>query len=248
VTPTQTTPQALALPELLDHCADETRRYRNGQATENQYTLELFQRALRHSAPQGSGQRSPHYSDEAARTALVEIYNGFVRARLCRAPLDPLPLDDMQQQVWLRFWQAANSGLAFDSLEAALGYLNCAVSSTIHETRRSQQRRREQSLQRLLDDDDDMSMTAASDPGERLFDEWLLNQCCVRLNDPIEAQIFRLRYGSGLPPRAIALALRKQGTLLRKRDADADTVSAVLDTCRRRLRADASLAELLRGE
>jgi hypothetical protein len=236
------------LPELLDHCADETRRYRNGQATENQYSLELFQRALRHSAPRGTEQRSPHYSDEAARTALVEIYNGFVRARLCRAPLDPLPLDDMQQQVWLRFWQAANSGLAFDSLEAALGYLNCAVSSTIHETRRIQQRQREQSLQRLLNDDDTFTMAAANDPGERMFDEWLLNQCCARLSGSIEPQIFRLRYGSGLPPRAIALVLRKQGTLLRERDADADTVSAVLDNCRRRLRADATLSALLRGE
>ncbi|NJM07974.1 sigma-70 family RNA polymerase sigma factor [Candidatus Gracilibacteria bacterium] len=242
-------PQALALPDLIACCADETQRYRAGQLSANQYRLELFQRAVRHNAPRSSSQRCPHYSDEAARTALVETYSGFVRARLCRAAIDPLPLDDMQQQVWLRFWQAANSGIEFASLEAALSYLNCAVTSTIYETRRVQQRRREHSLQRLLvSSSEELLFMSSSEPGERLFDEWLLSECYTRLHDPSEAYIFRLRYENGLPPRAIACVLRAQGARLRDNEPDATAVSQVLDSCRRRLRADGAFAALLREE
>jgi hypothetical protein len=57
-----------------------------------------------------------------------------------------------------------------------------------------------------------------------------------------------MRHASDLPPRAIARALHEQGVRLRNAAPDAATVSYVLDNCRRRLRADAGLGALLRGE
>jgi len=40
----------------------------------------------------------------------VQIYSDYIKARINPAAARPTPLEDLVQQVWLRFWQAANHG------------------------------------------------------------------------------------------------------------------------------------------
>src|SRR5262245_24340812 len=138
-------PTTFPLAELEARCRHEPRRYRRSEPSDSRFCLEIFRRALAltgrtpadralGSAPATEDEsRSATYADEEARTTLVRIYSEFIKAHINPAALRNTPLEDLVQQVWLRFWRAANNGLYFPSLEAALRYLERATLSTLIE-------------------------------------------------------------------------------------------------------------------
>src|SRR5258706_14189751 len=129
----------LSLPELESGWRREPERYRRFKSSDPRFCWEIFRRALQQSAgavvatarsmgapksADGMGRSAPDMPqyDEDARTALVQIYTGFIKAHINPAAVASSSIDDIVQQVWLRFWRAARQGLNFASLEAALSY------------------------------------------------------------------------------------------------------------------------------
>ncbi len=125
--------EILPLTDLEAACRKETRRYRATEPSDPRFCLEIFRRALLqtdlqsntfHSVrePPQSVERgvfeqhahsAPSYQDEEARAVLVRIYTEFITANINRTATHTAVLDDLVDQVWLRFWQAANKGLSF---------------------------------------------------------------------------------------------------------------------------------------
>jgi RNA polymerase sigma factor (sigma-70 family) len=263
-------PENMSLPDLEAACRQETRRFRNAGLSDARFCLEIFHRALLHapdhlastyeihtqqelaerSVPAHSTATGLHYSDEAARIVLVQIYTDYIKAQINREAARMTPLDDLVQQVWLRFWRAANNDLVFHSLEAALNYLKQTTVSTLLENQRQlRKRQRDTSLEVL------MSTTGAPmliDSSGDLFLEHIQERfrarCREVLTDPFEYRVFWMRYGRGLPPREIARELVGEGVLANARPMTARTVSDLVERCCRRLRTDPEIQDLLRGD
>ena len=262
--------EILPLTDLEAACRKETRRYRATEPSDPRFCLEIFRRALLqtdlqsntfHSVrePPQSVERgvfeqhahsAPSYQDEEARAVLVRIYTEFITANINRTATHTAVLDDLVDQVWLRFWQAANKGLSFSSLEAALTYLKLATISTLIETQRRERKwRRNVSLQQMVETNGSEILT---DSGADLFAEHIRRRfrarCREVLTDPLEYRIFWMRYGMALPPREIARILSGEGVLIKNRSATARAVSDLLERSCRQLRDDPEIQELLSGD
>jgi hypothetical protein len=250
--------------DSLDHaCRRETKRYQRSEASDTRFCLEIFQRALRLMAETpdsasaaseraiGEPERRRHaYTDEAARNLLVTIYSEFIKAQINRSAAPGIPLDDLVQQIWQHFWQAANGGLTFVSLEAALAYLKRTTISTLIRRRRQTWRAaREESLQQFVDVAGDGVL---ADEGADLFAEHTKqrfpDRCREILTDPLEQRLFWMRYSMGWPPRRIADQLKQAGVLLNERPATARSVSDLLDRCIKRLCLDQEIRDLLQND
>jgi RNA polymerase sigma factor (sigma-70 family) len=263
-------PESLPLAALEAACRQETRRFRNAGVGDSRFCFEIFRRALLHTAdllvsadgartPQRSIKRSvrpsstettPTYGDEAARTVLVQIYTDYIKAHINREAARMTPLDDLVQQVWFRFWRAANNQLIFPSLEAALNYLKQTTISTLLEDQRQwRKRQRDTSLHEIMSR---ISEHTLIDSSADLFlahiQQRFRDRCREVLTDPFEYRVFWMRYGRGLPPREIARELDGEGVLANARPMTARTVSDLLERCCRRLRTDPEIQDLLRGD
>jgi RNA polymerase sigma factor (sigma-70 family) len=244
-----------SLTELEQACRRETRRYRRAEASDARFCLEIFCRALRLRSsalgrPTANESAAPAYADEEARTVLVRIYSEFIKAQINRAAIRATPIDDLVQQVWLRFWRAANTGLTFTTLEAALNYLKqTTVSMLIEEQRRERKRQRDESLHQLVEEAGEEALT---DAGADLFSQHtqrrFRERCREVLADPLEYRVFWLRYSMGLAPREIARMLADEDVPINHRAATPRAVSDLLDRSCKRLQLDSEIRALLEGE
>jgi RNA polymerase sigma factor (sigma-70 family) len=240
----------LPLLELESACVRETRRFRERGASDARFCLEIFRRALQHSVASGSApMRSPTYADEAARATLVRIYTEYIRAQINRKALGQQAIDDLIQEVWRNFWMAANGGLLFPTLEAALSYLKLATASVvIKHLRRVQSRAREDSIQAMSAETGEAPLPA---PDEGPFNAHIRQRFRARVREllgaTLEGEIYWLRYGHGYSPREIAALLAKT-----PHNADdrltARRVSDILERCIQRLSADPEIRDLLQAD
>ncbi len=133
-------PKNMSLSALADRCISEITHYRRGEATSDQYCLELFRRAML-------------YGDNAAWELLVERFhdymlNSFRRhvRREVAARLDSP--ENYIARAFERFWLAAvhNQQLEFTTLAAALSYLRNCLNGAILDTLRTYSRSKEVTL------------------------------------------------------------------------------------------------------
>lgn len=235
--------EQLPLSDLEQACRKETQNYRRSLASDTRFCQEIFRRALGQLV-----EGVPQYMDEEARTILVRTYTPFIEANINRAAVRSLPFDDLVQQVWLRFWRAANRGLSFPTLEAALNYLKQTTVSTLIEAQRQQRKRdRDDSLQQVVGA---LGEESLNDTTADLFNQHsqqrFRERCREVLVDPLEYQVFWMRYGMALPPREIARILDRQGCRIKEQAPSARAVSDILERSCRRLRLDQEIYDLLR--
>ncbi len=132
-------PKNMRLSALADRCMSEINNFRRGEASNDQYCLEIFRRAmLEH--------------DDAAWTLLVDRFKEFLLAAFRRHPKSEAAshLDSPENYVaraFARFWNAVhNQQVMFTSLGAALRYLRVCLDSTVLDMLRSDARRNEMPL------------------------------------------------------------------------------------------------------
>jgi RNA polymerase sigma factor (sigma-70 family) len=235
------------LSELVRECEQATRRYRQQNVSDPRYCLEIFRRAVR-KASNGMA-----FLDEEARNALVIIYSEYIKAQINRRFVRELSLDDLVQQAWLRFWQAAlNSQLEFPSLGSALNYLQTVTVSVVIEALKQQSRQQnEQYMSALVRGGDDEALRATtpqSTPFDQLVRQRFRERCREVIADPLEYKIFWLRFGLGLAPRHIATMLADEGVHLNQRVPTARLVSDSIFNSRNRLSQDREIRDLLSGD
>jgi hypothetical protein len=250
--------ELLSLTDLEAVCRRETERYRQGKASDARFCLEIFRRALHYqpasAAPDaempGDARAVPAYVDEDSRALLVRIYSPYVRAQLKHADTPAASLEDLEQQVWLRFWLAARQGLSFSSLAGALDYLTqIAYSVRIEALRQIWKHQREESLNLSNHaSGEDALVDAGADPFDHYAQQRIRARYREVITDPLEYRIFRSRYSLGLRPREIADFLKREGAAIKDRPPTADAVSRVLELIYRRLRQDSELRDLLGGD
>jgi DNA-directed RNA polymerase specialized sigma24 family protein len=130
-------PKNMNLWALADRCMSEINNFRRGEASSDQYCLEIFRRAmLEH--------------DEEALESLVNRFQEFLLSAFRRHPRSEAAthLDSPENYVaraFERFWIAAvhNQQLEFTTLAAALRYLRVCLDSTILDMLRANARARE---------------------------------------------------------------------------------------------------------
>jgi RNA polymerase sigma factor (sigma-70 family) len=247
--------RSLDLDGLAAACQRETERFRRDQASDPLFCLEIFRRALAHSGGV--------YLDEPARELLTMIYTEHIRANISRRAFPNAPGDDLVQQAWMRFWQAAAGGqLEFLSLEAALRYLRMVTVSAVIEARKLAWRHeRERTLADFVaaDGQEDageeawrresaLRSTSSDEPFDALQRARFRERCREVITDPLAYQVFWMRYSMGLPPREIAAQLAGSGTLIRGRAATARAVSDLVEQSMGRLATDREIRDLLQAD
>jgi hypothetical protein len=130
-------PRAMRLSALADRCMSEINNYRRGEASNDQYCLEMFRRATQE-------------RDEEAWSLLVDRFQEFLLAAFRRHPRSEgaSRLDSPENyvdQAFARFRKAAahNEQVTFTSLGAALRFLRFCLNSAILDMLRSHARTRE---------------------------------------------------------------------------------------------------------
>jgi DNA-directed RNA polymerase specialized sigma24 family protein len=129
-------PGAMSLSALADRCMSEINNYRRGEASNDQYCLEIFRRAMQE-------------RDDAAWAWLVNRFQEFLLAAFRRHPGSEAAsrLDKPENYVdwaFARFWVAVHDQQEmFTSLGAALRFLRLCLNSTILDMLRSHARRNE---------------------------------------------------------------------------------------------------------
>jgi DNA-directed RNA polymerase specialized sigma24 family protein len=129
-------PKNMRLSALADRCMSEINNYRRGEASSDQYCLEIFRRAMQE-------------RDDAAWGLLVNRFKEFLLAAFRRHPGSEAAsrLDKPENYVdwaFARFWVAVHDQqVTFTSLGAALRFLRLCLNSTILDMLRSDARRNE---------------------------------------------------------------------------------------------------------
>ncbi len=129
-------PKKMSLPALADRCMSEINKYRRGEASSDQYCLEIFRRAMQE-------------HDDAAWTLLVDRFQEFLLAAFRRHPrceaashLDSP--ENYMARAFARFWVAVHDQqVEFTSLGAALRFLRLCLNSAILDMLRAHARARE---------------------------------------------------------------------------------------------------------
>jgi hypothetical protein len=118
-------PGEMSLSVLADRSMSEINRYRRGETSNDQYSLEMFRRAMQE-------------HDDAAWTMLQDHFQGFLLAAFRRHPRSEAAtrLDSPENYVaraFARFWMAAvhNQQVTFTNLGAVLRYLRICLHSTM---------------------------------------------------------------------------------------------------------------------
>jgi len=235
------------LEDLTRACRGETIKFRKGQTSDGRFCLEIFRRALRIDASHSDG-NAPIYLDDAARETIIAIYTDFIQAQINRQAVPWIERDDVVQQIWLRFWQAARSGLSFPTLQAALSYLHLATVTTVIEVRRRErQRQREESLEQP-EGRSERVLFAAQDMFSEYTRRRFVTRCQEILAEPLERQVFWMRYSMGYAPREIARELAQQGISIKARAPTARIVSDLLEQMIKRLAVDLEIRDLLQSD
>ena len=133
-------PGAVSLSALAELSMREIDNYRRGEPSNDQYSLEIFRRAMLE-------------GDNAAWTLLEDRFKDFLLSSFRRHPKSETAsrLDSPENYVaraFARFWLATvhNRQLEFTTLAAALHYLRVCLNSTIVDTLRAYARPREVAL------------------------------------------------------------------------------------------------------
>lgn len=124
-------PGQMSLSALEEHCTSEINHYRRKEPTNDQYCLEIFHRAIvRH--------------DEQAWELLYRHFYSLMLGWLRRHNKHDVAQrydsdENYVAKAYDRFWQATtrNQSLEFDSLAAALSYLQACLNGAILDTLRA---------------------------------------------------------------------------------------------------------------
>ena len=131
---------AMSLSALAERCMNEINNYHRGQASSDQYCLEIFRRAMLE-------------RDNAAWELLVERFNSYLlslfRRHVRREAASRLDSpENYVAKAFERFWLAAvhNQKFEFSTLAAALSYLRNCLNGAILDTLRAFSRVQEVAL------------------------------------------------------------------------------------------------------
>jgi RNA polymerase sigma factor (sigma-70 family) len=238
--------QQLDLAAVARSCEQETAKYRRGEPSDERYCLELFKRALAHSAAREAHGSAPRYVDDQAREVLVATYSSYIRLQLNRKAVPAAALDELVQLTWFSFWRAANKGLVFEGLAAALAYMQRVAVSQVISYRRGERQQRELSLQaHMAETGQEPAAGAESELFTAYQRERFRERCAEVLPTALERQVFWLRYRRGLTPQAIAQVLNQR---LPGTPYTARKVSDILDRCFRRLSEDPEIRDILQAD
>ena len=190
-------PKNMHLSALADRCMSEINNYRRGEASSDQYCLEMFRRAMLE-------------RDEEALESLVDRFQEFLLAAFRRHPRSEAAthLDSPENYVaraFERFWIAAvhNQQLEFTTLAAALRYLRICLNSAILDMLRSYARTREVPLP----EPGFAGEPAVVDPDE---ESELWEVICTMLPGERERRLAFLLYQCNLKPREIVRLLPQE--------------------------------------
>ncbi len=183
-------PKDMRLPALADRCMSEINKYRRGEASSDQYCLEIFHRAMQE-------------RDDAAWALLVDRFQEFLLAAFRRHPRSEAAshLDSPENYVanaFARFWVAAvhNQQVTFTSLGAALLFLRLCLNGAILDTLRAHARRNEVPFP----EPGFAEEPAVVDPDE---ESELWEVICTMLPNERERRLAFLLYQCNLKPRVI---------------------------------------------
>lgn len=132
-------PGEMSLTELAESCAREMAKYRRKEECNDQYCLEIFQRAV-----QGR--------DEAAWAVLQLQFDESLRLWMGRHPNREAALRYEDEKgytndAFRRFWQAvSDQRLVFSTLAGALSYLHLCLNCAIMDTLRAYSRPKEEPI------------------------------------------------------------------------------------------------------
>lgn len=229
-------------------CVEQTKIYRREGRSDERFCLELFRRALAITGTNTHGM--PLYADEEARTLLITIYSQYLRALINRQATHTLSVEDIIQQAWLRFWQAARQGFVFTSLGEALSYLQLVLRATIIMARKEErQHRRDESLSTFLREGEEMQV---ADAFANLFPQHVRRRFDARCRElivaPLDRRIFWMRFSEGYAPREIAHRLASEGMLLADKPATARRVSDCIERIFAMLERDPEIRDLLQSD
>jgi hypothetical protein len=133
-------PHLMSVAELADRCTSEVNNYRNGEPFNDQYSVELFRRALI--------QRDA-LAWEMVQQRFNELMLRWMRSHPMREVASRFDSEENYvAQAFTRFWQATavNQKIEFRSLAAVLRYLRATLNGTIYDTLRAYSRAREMPL------------------------------------------------------------------------------------------------------
>lgn len=241
-------PKKLLLAQLEAECRTQTERFLRGETSDSSFCLEIFRRALQHATVEPNENSSaPTYQDEAAREAIIRLYTPLIKTYINRRVLRGRSLEDLCQQVWSRFWQAANRGLDFPTLESALMYIKRATTSTLMEDVRTaiHEAREIQFPTRHEDDGETTLVDSSADPFEQQRKRQFWERCAELITDPIENRVFRLRYTTFFKPSEIAKLLNQESLLIHGKQPISRAVSDMLERIMKRLANDGQIQDLL---
>lgn len=245
--------EQISLAQLARHCREQTEDFRRRKVGDDRalYCLEIFRRALqRHRTHDNSA-----LSDNTAAELLVRIYTPFIEANLNTSILSRSEKEEEIQNVWLRFWSAAQSekGLSFQRLEEALAYLKRIAYTVMIDFLKNA---RETYIFETLKTEDesqslDQSISHLSDKSlDPVFDTIKQHLFFARarelIPDTIEWDIFtRICYG--FPPRHIAENLKREQKFLgkNKRVPTPRAISDLVERLFRRLAEDEQIKDIL---
>ena len=130
----------MSVTELADRCMSEINNYRNGEPSGDQYSVELFRRAL-------------ILRDALAWEIVQQRFNALILQWMRSHPMRNVASrfdsdENYVAQAFTRFWQATavNQKIEFRSLAAVLRYLRATLNGTILDTLRAYSRAREMPL------------------------------------------------------------------------------------------------------
>jgi len=180
----------MSIPTLAEHCNKEFDKFRHGEPSNDQYAMELFNRALKQ-------------ENALAWEAVQQCFDAAMRRWINRYPLKKFAyrLDSEENfvvQGFTRFWQATvhNPDITFCTLGAVLKYLRASLHSVMIDTLRTYSRERV------------VSLPEPGEAGEPSYEDrydsselWLV--ITQILPDKRERRIAYLLYHCGLKPREI---------------------------------------------
>ncbi len=129
----------MSLPALVERCTDEISKYRHKEASDDQYCLEIFRRAV-------------ILRDSEAWAILQRQFGENVRIWLSHHPNREVALRHDGEQSYIddafrRFWQAiSEQQLSFPTLASALSYLHLCLNCAIMDALRAYSRPKEEPL------------------------------------------------------------------------------------------------------
>jgi DNA-directed RNA polymerase specialized sigma24 family protein len=250
-----------SLPWLEAKCRHETETFRRGERSDGRFCLEIIRRALARGAIAGSDQLE--WEDREAQAVFIRIYSEFIKAQINRSALYGASLDELVQDVWLRFWRAVagkgEEGLDFSTLGKALSYLQRTTASAVLTHRRYwRDAQRRVSLEELVDTAGDARLPDSSADVPSKIERRRFNERVRELLNDVEYQVFALRYHGQLAPRAITALLSERGRTINgltpskaRSVSDLSTarsVSDLLERIKKRLAEDPEIRDLLQAD